>query len=109
MSATHERWIRRLCRTWPEGVPAHQPEPGEKRTRVEPWPDTGAIPKARRCNVSTAATMLSFRVSLAQIGAPAQMSNRSMTASSSLSTGLAAIGPRRMPSVNDSPKFVGVA
>jgi hypothetical protein len=42
MTDTHDRWIRRLCRTWPEGVPARQPEPGEAAVAspVEPWPET---------------------------------------------------------------------
>jgi hypothetical protein len=45
MRATHERWIRRLCRTWPEGVPAHQPEASEKPSGVEPWPETWRDPE----------------------------------------------------------------
>jgi Protein of unknown function (DUF3027) len=39
---SHERWMRRLRQTWPEGVPAREPEPGERRAPrdVEPWPET---------------------------------------------------------------------
>jgi len=47
MNDLHERWIRRLCRTWPEGVPARQPEPGEAVVSgpVEPWPETWRDPE----------------------------------------------------------------
>ena len=47
MSDPHDRWIKRLRKTWPEGVPEEQPEPGEKRPpgRVEPWPDTWRDPE----------------------------------------------------------------
>lgn len=42
MSDAHDRWIRRLRRTWPEGVPARQPEPEETPVSgpAEPWPET---------------------------------------------------------------------
>jgi hypothetical protein len=43
MSHTHERWIRRLRRTWPEGVAPRHPEPDETRS-AEPWPDTWRDP-----------------------------------------------------------------
>jgi len=41
MSDAHVRWIKRLCRTWPEGVPAWQPEPDEAPVsgRIEPRPE----------------------------------------------------------------------
>jgi neutral trehalase len=47
MSETHDRWIRRLCRTWPEGVAARQSESGEgpNSKSVEPWPETWRDPE----------------------------------------------------------------
>jgi hypothetical protein len=45
MGDSHERWIRRLRRTWPEDVPARQPEPGETPSGVEPWPETWRDPE----------------------------------------------------------------
>src|ERR1051325_7881720 len=39
-----ERWIRRLRKTWPEDVPARQPEPGETLSGIEPWPETWRDP-----------------------------------------------------------------
>jgi Protein of unknown function (DUF3027) len=44
MSEPHDRWIRRLRMTWPESVPARQPDPGEARSSLEPWPDTWRDP-----------------------------------------------------------------
>lgn len=45
MSDAHERWIRRLRMTWPEGVAADQPEADEKPSHIEPWPDTWRDPE----------------------------------------------------------------
>lgn len=40
---THERWIRSLRKTWPEGVPAQD---------LQPWPDTqrgGGVKQCLHC------------------------------------------------------------
>lgn len=50
-SDTHDRWIRRLSRTWPKGVPAT--EMGELApgvvARVEPWPETWRDELVKQC------------------------------------------------------------
>jgi hypothetical protein len=45
MSDPHDRWIKRLRMTWPQGVAARQAEEGEKPTSGEPWPDTWRDPE----------------------------------------------------------------
>ena len=50
MTTIHDRWIRRLRRTWPEGIPAATDENGTPRTRpVEPWPDTFRDDYVKQC------------------------------------------------------------
>lgn len=46
MSHPHERWIRRLRKTWPEGIAPRRPEPDETPApgSPEPWPDTWRDP-----------------------------------------------------------------
>jgi hypothetical protein len=51
MSDAHDRWIRRLRTTWPEGVPAQEPaalEPGVSGP-VEPWPETWRDEMVKQC------------------------------------------------------------
>lgn len=45
MSDPHERWMKRLRMTWPQGVAARQAKDGEKLTSAEPWPDTWRDPE----------------------------------------------------------------
>ncbi len=51
MSDIHYRWIARLRRTWPEGVPAQEPiaiKAGAPR-EVEPWPETQRDEIVKQC------------------------------------------------------------
>lgn len=41
----HERWIKRLRTTWPEGVAARQLDAAENSSGIEPWPDTWRDPE----------------------------------------------------------------
>jgi hypothetical protein len=51
MSDVHARWISRLRRTWPEGVPAYRPEPGEAEVsgQEEPLPETWRDELVKQC------------------------------------------------------------
>jgi hypothetical protein len=47
----HDRWIRQLKRTWPEGVPAREPAESEevRALHIEPWPETYIGGCVRQC------------------------------------------------------------
>src|SRR5271165_2994347 len=91
LSTPHKRWITRLTRTWPEGVPARQQEPGERLlpSNVEPWPDTwrDSDQGAMQCLHCRYLRRVDGRT-----GELVRVSNPSITVSSFSSTGLAAIG-----------------